>query len=67
MAVKIPKAGKYPAVPTSCQPIALTSCICITVESMTNSGVVHHLAQNKVIPGAQWGFYNYFYRADHVI
>ena len=35
--IPIPKPGKDPAEPNNNRPIALTSCLCKTLERMTNS------------------------------
>ena len=54
--VPIPKPGKDHFDPTNYRPIALTSCICKSVERMVNERLVHHLEKNNLLTKLQCGF-----------
>ena len=47
--ITIPKAGKDPTNPTNYCPIALTSCICKTMERMINRRLVWYLESHKLL------------------
>ena len=47
--IPIPKPGKDPAEPTNYRPIALTSCLCITLERMTNKRLIWYLESNNLL------------------
>ena len=47
--IPIPKPGKDPTNPTNYRPIALTSCICKTMERMINRRLVWYLESNKLL------------------
>ena len=47
--IPIPKPGKDPTNPTNYRPIALTSCICKTMERMINRGLVWYLESHKLL------------------
>ncbi|GFW69831.1 putative RNA-directed DNA polymerase from transposon X-element [Trichonephila clavipes] len=57
-AIVIPifKTWKDPKNPLSYRPIALTSCLCKTLERMVNARLVYQLEKNKCIPLFQSGF-----------
>ncbi|GFU21467.1 probable RNA-directed DNA polymerase from transposon X-element [Trichonephila clavipes] len=54
--IPILKPGKDPKNPLSYRPIALTSCLCKTLERMANARLVYQLEKNKSIPLFQSGF-----------
>ena len=54
--IPIPKPGKDHAEPTNYRPIALTSCLCKTLERMINKRLVWYLESNNLITKLQLGF-----------
>ena len=56
--IPIPKPGKDSTNPTNYRPIALTSCICKTMERIVNDRLVWFLEKNKLIAAVQSGFRN---------
>ncbi|GFV71170.1 putative RNA-directed DNA polymerase from transposon X-element [Trichonephila clavipes] len=54
--IPILKPGKDQKNPLSYRPIALTSCLCNTLERMVNACLVYQLEKNKCIPLFQRGF-----------
>ena len=54
--IPIPKPGKDHADPNSYRPIALTSCLCKTLERMINVRLVWYLESNNLIFTVQSGF-----------
>jgi ribonuclease HI len=54
--VPIPKPGKDDRDPNNYRPIALTSCVCKTMERMVNNRLVFYLEQNHTITEFQSGF-----------
>ncbi|GFT07900.1 probable RNA-directed DNA polymerase from transposon X-element [Trichonephila clavipes] len=54
--IPILKLGKDPKNPLSYRPIALTSCLCKTLERMVNARLVYQLEKNRCIPLFQSGF-----------
>ncbi|GFU38113.1 probable RNA-directed DNA polymerase from transposon X-element [Trichonephila clavipes] len=54
--IPILKPGKDPKNPLSYRPIALTSCLCKTLERMVNARFIYELEKNKCIPLFQSGF-----------
>ena len=58
--IPIPKPGKDPAEPNNYRPIALTSCLCKTLERMINKRPTWFLESNNHISRFQSGF-----RSDH--
>ena len=56
--IPIPKQGKDSTIPAIYRPIALTSCVCKTMERMVNDRLVWYLEKNKLIATVQSGFRN---------
>ena len=54
--IPIPKPGKDPAEPNNYRPIALTSCLCKTLERMINKRLTWFLESNNHISRFQSGF-----------
>ena len=54
--IPIPKPGKDNTNPNNYRPIALTSCICKTLERMINERLVWYLETNNIITEFQSGF-----------
>ena len=54
--VPIPKPGRDHSEPNSYRPIALTSCICKTMERMVNNRLIFYLEQNNILSEYQSGF-----------
>ena len=52
----IPKPDKNHSNPNNYRPIALTSCICKTVERMVNERLIHYLEKNNILSKFQAGF-----------
>ena len=54
--IPIPKPGKDPAEPNNYRPIALTGCLCKTLERMMDRGLTWFLESNNHISRFQSGF-----------
>ena len=54
--IPVPKPGKVLSDPGSYRPIALTSCLCKTMERMVNSRLTWYLERHMVITEYQGGF-----------
>ena len=54
--ISIPKPRKDHAEPTNYRPIALTSCLCKTLERMINKRLIWYLESNNLISKFQSGF-----------
>ena len=54
--IPIPKPGKDHAEPTNYRPIALTSCLCKTLERMINKRLVWYLESNKKAYDTTWRY-----------
>ena len=65
--IPIPKPGKDHAAPSSYRPIALTSCICKTMERMINNRLVWYLESNHIITEFQSGFRRQRSTTDHLV
>ena len=58
LVIPLPKEGKNHDYANSYRPIALTSCICKTVERMVNERLIFHLDKNTILTKIQCGFRN---------
>ena len=65
--IPIPKPGKDPNNPTSYRPIALTSCICKTMERMINRRLVWYLESHNLLTNVQCGFRSRRSTVDHLV
>ena len=65
--IPIPKPSKDSTNPASYRPIALTSCICKTMERMVNDRLVWFLEKNKLIAAVQSGFRKQRGTLDHLV
>ena len=65
--IPIPKPGKDSTNPANYRPIALTSCICKTIERMVNDRLVWFLEKNKLIATVQSGFRKQRGTLDHLV
>ena len=65
--IPIPKPGKDKTEATNYRPIALTSCICKTMERMINDRLVWFLESNYLISGNQAGFRKNYSTNDHLV
>ena len=63
--IPIPKPGKDPTNPTNYHPIALTSCICKTMERMINIRLVWYLESHNLLINVQCGFRSKHSMIDH--
>ena len=65
--ISIPKPGKDHFNPLNYRPIALTSCICKTVERMVNERLVWYLETNGLLAKQQCGYRANRSTVDHLI
>ena len=65
--VPTPKSGKDTSNPQNYRPIALTSCLCKTMERMINSRLTWYLETNGLITNMQTGFRKRRGTIDHLI
>ena len=65
--IPISKPGKDSSNPANYRPIALTSCICKTLERMVNDRLVWFLEKNKLITTVQSGFRKQRGTLDHLV
>ena len=65
--IPVPKPGKDSTNPANYRPIALTSCICKTMERMVNDRLVWFLEKNKLIATVQSGFRKQRSTLDHLV
>ena len=54
--IPISKPGRNPSYPENYRPIALTSCLCKTLERMVNHRLVWYLETNNLISNKQCGY-----------
>ena len=65
--IPVPKPGKDNTNPNNYRPIALTSCICKTLERMINERLVWYLETNNIITEFQSGFRHQRSTNDHLV
>ena len=65
--IPIPKPGKDHSDPNNYRPIALTSCVCWTLERMTNDRFVWYLESNNTLTNIQCGFRKRRSTLDHLV
>ena len=65
--IPIPKPGKDNTDPSNYRPIALTSCLCKTLERMINTGLIWFLESNGLITNFQCGFRSKRSTVDHLV
>ena len=65
--ISIPKPGKDNFNPLNYRPIALTSCICKTVERMANERIVWYLDNNGLLAKQQCGYRSKRSTIDHLV
>ena len=65
--ISIPKPGKDHFNPLNYRPIALTSCICKTVERMVNERLVWYLEKNGLLARQQCGYRSNRSTVDHLV
>ncbi len=65
--IPIPKPGKDSTNDNNYRPIALTSCVCKTMERMINERLVWFLEQAAIISSAQSGFRKAWSTMDHLV
>ena len=65
--IPIPKPGRDLSNPNNYRPIALTSCICKTMERLVNARLVWHLESNGLISDIQCGFRQKRSTIDHLV
>ena len=65
--VPIAKAGKDPKNPTNYRPIALTSCLCKTMERMVNARLMWCLESEGHLSDVQCGFRKNRSTVDHLV
>ena len=63
----IPKPGKDHSNPTNYRPIALTSCLCKTLERLINDRLLDYLEANKKFSNIQCGCRRYKSTTDHLV
>ena len=65
--IPLPKPGKDPKDPNNYHPIALTSCLCKTMERMINARLSWHLETNMLLSDKQCGFRKGRSTTDHLV
>ena len=65
--IPIPKPGKDHTDPSNYRPIALTSCVCKTMERMINNRLVYFLESNNILTDIQCGFRRNRSTLDHLV
>ncbi|GFO13577.1 RNA-directed DNA polymerase from mobile element jockey [Plakobranchus ocellatus] len=65
--VPIPKPGKHPSDPSNYRPIALTSCLCKTLERMVNDRLVQVLESRNLLSKLQCCFRKDHSTLDHLV
>ena len=67
LVIPIPKPGKDTTKPQNYRPIALTSCLCKTMERMVNARLVHCLETQGALSDEQCGFRKGRSTTDHLV
>eukprot|EP00916_Digyalum_oweni_P019426 GHVL01032319.1.p1 GENE.GHVL01032319.1~~GHVL01032319.1.p1 ORF type:complete len:920 (-),score=34.35 GHVL01032319.1:223-2982(-) len=67
MIVPIPKPGKDHTNPSNYRPIALTSCLCKTMERLVNARMVWYLEKQNLLSDVQCGFRKGHSTTDHLV
>jgi len=67
MIIPIPKPGKDCSIPANHRPIALTSCLCKTMERIINKRLVYYLESNNMLTNFQCGFRQGRSTLDHIV
>ena len=65
--IPIPKPGKDNTDPSNYRPIALTSCLCKTLERVINTRLIWFLESNGLITNFQCGFRSKRSTVDHLV
>ena len=65
--IPIPKPGKDHSAPSNYRPIALTSCVCKTMERMINARLIWFLESNGLLSNIQYGFRQSKSLLDHLV
>ena len=65
--IPIPKPGKDPTNPSNYRPIALTSCICKTMERMITRRLLWYLEAHNLLTNVQCGFRSRRSSVDHLV
>ena len=65
--IPIPKPAKDHSDPNNYRPIALTSCVCKTLERMINDRFVWYLESNNILTNIQCGFRKRRSTLDHLV
>ena len=65
--IPIPKPGKDPSNPGNYRPIALTSCLCKTLERMVNYRLVWYMESRDLLTPFQSGFRQNRSTTDHLV
>ena len=65
--IHVPKSLKLASKPTNYRPIALTSCVCKTLERMINERLVWYLESQNIITNFQCGFRKGRSTTDHLV
>ena len=65
--IPIPKPGKNSLYPSNYRPIALTSCLCKTMERMVNKRLVWFIESNNLYTNSQCGFRSQRSTMDHAV
>ena len=67
LVIPIPKPGKDASDPANYRPIALTSCLCKTLERIVSDRLVWFLEKNNLIVDVQSGFRRQRGTIDHLV
>ena len=67
LVIPIPKPGKDASDPANYRPVALTSCLCMTLERMVNDRLVWFLEKNNLIVDVQSRFRRQCGTIDHLV